>query len=309
MQYYFTLPTPISGTAQVSFDDIPDAPWLEDTGIDHFGDNLDDIFLSDQSFTYSQVSDPLETSTSTPDEQSKSVSPGFPRRTLSSPLLPFPQQQMVSNLPIAQSAFCGFQFPFCHHLRIGHEHPKQPQIDKEFTNALEDQSLTVNPASAGFIPSKLWTNEPLTFGVLVCTFFQRKNNSNSRFPHKLYNAVKLSELGGKFPDLVGVRWMNDFVLRVDKRPFARLIGLKSVDGSLFHQQGNFPSHGFVEISQEEVQEICPDVDTKGIDFDNQRLIMHSTRQFVRDSTEESIEACRWTVLKKSYPELVAAPSI
>jgi hypothetical protein len=63
----------------------------------------------------------------------------------------------------------------------------------------------------------------------------------SRFLHKLVNALKITELDRSNFSLVGVAWVNDNVIKVDKVKFARFLGIKSVDGSLFHKQGNSPS--------------------------------------------------------------------
>lgn len=43
-------------------------------------------------------------------------------------------------------------------------------------------------------------------------------------------------------------WVKDTVFKVDKCVFGRLLGIKSYDGGLFHSQGNFPSHGFRELT-------------------------------------------------------------
>ena len=134
----------------------------------------------------------------------------------------------------------------------------------------------------------------MTFGEIVSTFFQKKNNANSRFSHKLFNALKLSECSPEFPQLVGVSWLTQFILRVDKRAFARLLGIKSIDGSLFHQQGNFPSHGFFEIGAGDAAKFCPPgINLTGVDFENVRLLVHNEQKFRKGCTEFDIINCRW----------------
>jgi hypothetical protein len=158
----------------------------------------------------------------------------------------------------------------------------------------------------GFIPATVWTDQQIRFSDLVREFFQRKNNVNSRFSHKLFNALKLSEANPAYAQLVGVSWLTDTILRVDKIAFARLIGVRSIEGSLFHQQGNFPSHGFLEIGAGDVRELCPPgVDLSSVDFENVRLIYHAEGIFRRGCTERDIEACRWAGGRREHPEFAS----
>lgn len=163
-----------------------------------------------------------------------------------------------------------------------------------FISACKNPTLTFNPKLIGFIPSNLWTDKTMTFGEIVANFFQKKNNANSRFSHKLFNALKLSECSPVFPPLVGVSWLTPSILRVDKRVFARLLGIKSIDGSLFHQQGNFPSHGFFEIGAGDASTLCPPgINLNGVDFENVRLLFHSDKKFIQGCTEYDVMNCRW----------------
>lgn len=167
--------------------------------------------------------------------------------------------------------------------------------DVNFFRICQDQSVKILPIQYGFVPSQFWiTHSEITFGGAVVNFFQRKNHANARFLFKLLNALNLSDSDPKLRPFTGVMWLNDYVFRVDKRSFARLIGTKTIDNSLFHQQGNFPSHGFVEITAGEVEKACPDVDLTGVDFDNVRLIMHGEHLFYRGCSESVINECKWT---------------
>jgi hypothetical protein len=166
--------------------------------------------------------------------------------------------------------------------------------DDEFAAACGDASLVLNPRKLGFIPTTFWGDADTTFGQCVADFFQRKNCAACRFSHKLFNALRLSELGGSYPRLTGVLWLNDMILRVDKVTFARLLGIKSIDGSLFHQQGNFPSHGFFEIgSGDQRRFVPPGIDLTDVDFENVRLLIHPRRQFKKGCTAKDIQQCRW----------------
>jgi hypothetical protein len=82
-------------------------------------------------------------------------------------------------------------------------------------------------------------------------------------------------------------------LKVDKCIFAQLLGIKNVDGSLFYQQGNFPSHGFIEIGYSEALRTVAEADLEGVDYERVRLLVHHSRIFVRDATEEDLTRCNW----------------
>jgi hypothetical protein len=166
--------------------------------------------------------------------------------------------------------------------------------DAEFDAACSDPTLVFNPVALGFIPTTIWANEEITFGRAVADFFQKKNCATCRFSHKLFNALRLSEFRPAFPRLTGVMWLNDTILRVDKVTFARLLGIKSIDGSLFYQQGNFPSHGFFEIGAgDQDRFVPPDVDLTDVDFENVRILVHPSRQFTRGCTSKDIQECKW----------------
>lgn len=163
-----------------------------------------------------------------------------------------------------------------------------------FYAACSNPNLFFNPLQIGFIPMNFWEDRKITFGECVTEFFQRKNNAKSRFAYKLFNALCLAEFDPIYTPLVGVKWLNDTILRVDKKSFARLLGIKSIDGSLFHQQGNFPSHGFFEIGAGDVSRYCPsDLDFTDVDFENVRLLIHTENLFKKGCTKSDIENCRW----------------
>jgi hypothetical protein len=172
--------------------------------------------------------------------------------------------------------------------------PVTGPVDPEFLRLTLDPSVKLNPSQLGFIPQALWTDETdLKFGDLVTHFFQRKNNANSRFAHKLYNALRITTSDPFYFDFIGVEWLSDVVLKVNKSIFAQLLGIKTVDGSLFHRQGNFPSHGFLELTLSEAAALVSPEYLQEIDFSITRLLFHEQRVFVRDATIEAIENCKW----------------
>jgi hypothetical protein len=132
-----------------------------------------------------------------------------------------------------------------------------------------------------------------TFADLVTKFFQRKNNANCRFPHKLYNALALVDHSPALFSLIGVQWITDRIFKVDKLVFGRLLGITSIDGGLFHRQGNFPSHGFSELGSTELEGLRTVHDLADVDQDRVRLIYHKGNGFVKGSNEDAVTKCRW----------------
>jgi len=169
--------------------------------------------------------------------------------------------------------------------------------DSGFNSMCRDPMITYNPSSLGFIPSKYWPNQEFPFGIIVEDFFRRKNNPNTRFSHKLYNALKMVEMDPFFAPILGVEWITERVLKVNARVFGRLLGIKTVKGSLFHSQGNFPSHGFVELSSVEAPKILDPSLLKNVDYEEIRLLVHLSGEFVKGCKESDIENCRWNAKK------------
>ncbi|KAH0788391.1 hypothetical protein GPJ56_007693 [Histomonas meleagridis] len=160
--------------------------------------------------------------------------------------------------------------------------------------AIENPKMVFFPQTLHFLPTNCWTNSEITFGELITKFFQRKNNSNCRFPHKLYNALVIVECNPSMWFLVGVRWITDTIFKVDKYIFGRLLGITSIDGGLFHCQGNFASHGFVELSYDEVRQMQEkSINLSDIDMDRLRLMKHKKGTFTKNSKEEEIAKCKW----------------
>lgn len=160
-----------------------------------------------------------------------------------------------------------------------------------FESCLHDQLLTFAPFDLGLPPVDNWASGAVTFGDLVTTFFRRKNNFITRFPRKLVTALKIVEERPNLYPAVGVTWVSETVIKVNKLVFARLLGIKTVDGALFHRHGNFPSHGFVELKMGEVEEGS---DLSDVDYDCVRLLRHSSGMFTRSTEEELVHACEYS---------------
>lgn len=162
--------------------------------------------------------------------------------------------------------------------------------DQLYNDLCANRSVTLNPQQLGFIPSFFWPPKDIPFVDLVYDFFQRKNNVNCRFLHKLYNALRMSTVSPVYAEIAGVTWVTPAVIKVNKGQFARLLGIKSIDGSLFHQQGNFTTHGFVELNREQAEVYCPHLDLAQVDFADVRLLVHQPGIFTSSVTEAQLMA-------------------
>lgn len=170
----------------------------------------------------------------------------------------------------------------------------KPISSMTFDEVCENSNIVVNPRRAGFIPYSLWPNENISFGFLTSTFFRKRNMANSKFPHKLYNALKISEIYPDFINHVGIQWVTNEIFRVDRAAFANLLGVKSIEGSLFHQQGNFPSHGFIELDYPESDQLSIDSNFGHVDLSTHRFLKCCHGNFNRYSTERDIIDLKWS---------------
>lgn len=165
---------------------------------------------------------------------------------------------------------------------------ESPESNDNYCKLMQDPNFKLSPLALGFIPRGFWVNDSVSFGDLVNNFFQKKNNSNCRFPQKLYNALQIVSKNPEMWPYIGVAWVSEKIFKVDKYIFGRLLGISSFDGGLFHSQGNFPSHGFREVYND--AELS--VDLTGVDFDRVRLITH-TEVFAKDVDEVFVNQLKW----------------
>jgi hypothetical protein len=112
------------------------------------------------------------------------------------------------------------------------------------------------------------------------------------------NAIKIVEYNSAYFDLVGVTWVTDDVLKIDKVKFARLLGIRTIDPALFHKQGNFPTHGFVELCFDNAKKMLTAEELMGVDFDVVRLVTHEAGAFTKQSTTDAEKKCKWNGVKK-----------
>jgi hypothetical protein len=159
----------------------------------------------------------------------------------------------------------------------------------EFDGLCQDPLAMFNARELGFIPSTHWEAGEVSFGALVSGYFQKKSGTNTRFFHKLYNALKISEIDPIYTEYVGIEWVADWIIKIDKKKFARLLGIRAIEGSLFHRQGNFPSHGFREVGPLEARRMLSPEKLANVDYDGVRLLVHAPGHFMRESRPEVFE--------------------
>jgi hypothetical protein len=99
---------------------------------------------------------------------------------------------------------------------------------------------------------------------------------------------------------LGVERISEMVLTVDRKAFAWLLGIKTMDRSLFHQQGTLQSCGFVQASKKAAQETLSEADREDVDDDNVSLLTYQPGILIRGCTEEVIERCK-SVISRSRP--------
>jgi hypothetical protein len=191
----------------------------------------------------------------------------------------------------------------CRPLIVGVVRVSRPPKSDDFTFACSDESLIFSPRELGFIPAP-WPDHGHTFGDLVSNFFTRKSSATTRFLHKLVNALKIVEYDDKCYKLVGLAWVTDDILKIDKVKFARLIGVRTIDPSLFHKQGNFPTHGFTELCLDDAKAMLSSEELVGVDFDVVRLVKHETGAFTKRITPGVEDKCKWNGAKKETKRIL-----
>jgi hypothetical protein len=151
----------------------------------------------------------------------------------------------------------------------------------------------IDPIALGFVPTGSWSPQNSSLQVLRDSYFSRKNNVNRRFEHKLWNALRITTVYPNLTKFVGVHWMNDRIIKVHKRVFAKLLNIKCVDGGLFHKQGNFTRHGFTVVLEATAKQELSTDQLLDVEFREVTLISHKDGIFRRDVDEATISHCRW----------------
>ena len=151
----------------------------------------------------------------------------------------------------------------------------------------------LDPVALGFIPPNTWAQKNYSLISLRESYFSKKNNVNRRFEHKLWNALRITSVFPQMDKIVGCVWASDKIIKVYKTPFAFLLGITTIDGGLFHKQGNFTRHGFTDMSEFDARASLPIEQLTDVDFREVHLVYTRDGTFCANSTEQSISQCRW----------------
>ena len=170
-------------------------------------------------------------------------------------------------------------------------------VDVNFMRAVLSPLCKVYPEEMGLLPRKFWAGiNCVRFGELVEVFFQRRNHANSRFIFKLIDALLMVEDNPELYPLIGVKWITPQVMMVNKRVFAQLLGVSqsSADGALLNAQGNFSTHGFVEITSAfhmmQLQIRPQDIAAHRDNPSNVRFLIHARGRLYQGQSLDDLEA-------------------
>lgn len=181
------------------------------------------------------------------------------------------------------------------------------EIPLTFEEAYNDPTIVLNPVALSLLPEKYWSqqSQTMTFAQIVKEYFKQNRTQNSTFMLKLYNLLLISSQIPKLQRAIGVRWVNDSVIELSRSALINIFNVResTVDGSMFHRQGNFPTHRFIEITDTNFQQMgfleygqMPRVpgDTK--------FFIHEPRVFTRrPMTEGELRSIKYSnEAKKTY---------
>lgn len=142
--------------------------------------------------------------------------------------------------------------------------------------------ILTHRAELGFIPHSNWCKKMIKFSKLQRLYFQRRKGHARRFDYKLYNALLITKKDKNMFNLVGAMWVTADIIKINSEIFAQLIGINTIQGGLFHKQGNFPRNGFIHIYKNSSQELIDNPDCVDVDEHNVRLFIDKYRRFTRD---------------------------
>ena len=141
-------------------------------------------------------------------------------------------------------------------------------------------------------PTDIWTTGRLTAKEIVEHYFQRRSSKKMPFHYKLYNALQITAHHPELIPIFGCQWVTTNIFKIYRVPFARLLGVGSINGALFNKQGSLPTHGFISIPPQSLYGITPKL-LEDVDNDSVRLFRHTSIYFHTNATEQDLTKCRW----------------
>jgi hypothetical protein len=141
----------------------------------------------------------------------------------------------------------------------------------------------LRPIDLGFLPKSEWTASQFSLWDLRKMYFTRRNGIARQFEFKLYNALCITTAFPAAYEFVGAVWVCDRVMKIQASAFANLLGIHTVQGGLFHKQGNFSRHGFDHIFKSSSMELAKMPECEEVDDYQVRLYTDRLNRFVRGS--------------------------
>lgn len=160
------------------------------------------------------------------------------------------------------------------------------------------ENVLINPVRLNFVPAELWVDQDYLLNDLIVQHFQKRSSGMVRFAHKLWNVLAITKYNPELYKYLGAQWISNSLIKVNKNALASTFGLKRPKASLFNPQGTFKTHGFIEISKEEIlfreANIAEQIgDLDGIQV---KVFEHSMNQFHQQMKTNLIVRCKWKKL-------------
>lgn len=122
-----------------------------------------------------------------------------------------------------------------------------------------------------FIPRDEWKSTLFSIEELKKKYFARRNGPARHFNYKLTNALKITRRFPQYYLFIGVIQIRNNLIKVNSTTFGTLLGIRAIQGGLFHKQGNFHRNGFQQVPKKEVDRITLEVDIDDVDDNEVRI--------------------------------------
>lgn len=157
----------------------------------------------------------------------------------------------------------------------------------------------------GLVPSQFWDkyqSSMIPLQTIIEEFFYRRTSNTTKFIFKLYNALRITTYYPEYKDIIGVYWISEEIFVVLRHEFAVLNNIKIEKGALFHQHGNFTTHGFEQISTSEIASKFGKEFVTEFNIKNTVFCQHKFKAFTKRTIGEQIlEECPYrNDHKKTY---------
>ena len=158
--------------------------------------------------------------------------------------------------------------------------------------------VTLDVHAAQFVPHEYWLLQKRIWTVreLMTSYFRLRTAKHATFQYKLANALKLT---ASHPDLfrvIGVMWVTDRVIMVNKSILSKLLGVGKATTAIFSTQGVFLTHGFVEVPPACVNPLFDRI--PNYNHGSCKFFTRPDGKFSARSSEDEISVCRYIPPKR-----------